>query len=183
MAARAKTLQLTLAIFKPDIVSHPHIVHQVKNMIHKSGFLFIRSKRMHLTRARVQDFYKEHEGRFFYNRLVSFMSSGPISTHILARENAIAEWRKLMGPTKVFKTIHDEPESIRGRFGLTDTRNSTHGSDADETAKREIHFFFPEFDIEDWYSECEQRFLSEKVYFDEEHDIHRYISEKEGAQS
>lgn len=178
MPLQRKTLQLTLAIFKPDIISHPHIVHQVKHMIHENGFLFIRSKRMHLTRAKVQEFYQEHEGRFFYNRLVSFMSSGPISTHILARENAIAEWRKLMGPTKVFKTIYDEPDSIRGKFGLSDTRNSTHGSDSDKTARREMKFFFPEFNIDDWYDQNEKNFLTKDVYFDEEHDIHKYDEDK-----
>lgn len=177
MSAQKKTLQLTLAIFKPDIISHPHLVHQVKNMIHNEGFLFIRSKRMHLTQARVQDFYREHEGKFFYNRLVSFMSSGPISTHILARESAITAWRKLMGPTKVFKTIYEEPHSIRGKFGLTDTRNSTHGSDSDETARKEIKFFFPEFNIDDWYRENEIHFLTKKVYFDEEHDVHKFYTE------
>lgn len=129
---------------------------------------------MHLTRSRVEDFYQEHEGRFFYNRLVSFMSSGPISAHILARENAIAEWRQLMGATKVFKTTHDDPESIRGKFGLTDTRNSTHGSDSEVTALKEMCFFFPEFNVGDWYTACEGNFLSGDVYFDDEHDIHRY---------
>ena len=174
MCGQKKALQLTLAIFKPDIISHPHLVHQVKNRIHKEGFLFIRSKRMHLTRAKVQDFYREHEGRFFYNRLVSFMSSGPISTHILGRESAITAWRKLMGPTKVFKTIYDDPQSIRGQFGLTDTRNSTHGSDSDETARKEINFFFPEFNVDDWFKENEANFLTKNIYFDEEHDIHKY---------
>ncbi|XP_060554793.1 nucleoside diphosphate kinase 6-like [Ruditapes philippinarum] len=173
-SASRKSLQLTLAILKPNVVSHPHLVHQIKELIHQKEFLFIRSKRMHLPRARVEDFYREHEGRFFYNRLVSFMSSGPISTHILARENAIAEWRKLMGATKVFKTIHEDPNSIRGQFGLTDTRNSTHGSDSDETALKEMNFFFPEFDVEDWYRESERHFLTGDVYFDDEHDIHRY---------
>lgn len=174
MSTAGRTLQLTLAIFKPNIVSHPHLIHQIKDRIHRQGFLFVRSKRMHLTQSRVEDFYREHEGKFFYNRLVSFMSSGPISTHILARENAIAEWRKLMGPTKVFKTIYEDPDSIRGTYGLTDTRNSTHGSDSDETALKEMHFFFPEFNAEDWYSECEKHFLNkEMVYFDEDHDIHK----------
>lgn len=181
MPLPGRTLQLTLAIFKPNLVSHPHLVHQIKDRIHKKGFLFIRSKRMHLTRTRVEDFYREHEGRFFYNRLVSFMSSGPISTHILARENAINEWRKLMGATKVFKTIHEDPDSIRGKFGLTDTRNSTHGSDSDETALKEIKFFFPEFDVEDWYSVCEKQYLSEEVYFDEEHDVHIVREKTENA--
>lgn len=168
-------LQLTLAILKPDVVSHPHILHQIKDMIIQRGFLFIRSKRLQLTRARAEEFYKEHEGRFFYNRLVSFMSSGPISTHILARENSILEWRKLMGPTKVFKTIYDDPSSIRGKFGLTDTRNSTHGSDSELNARKEIQFFFPEFNVDDWHSECEQHFFNGVVTFDKEHEVHKYV--------
>ncbi|KAH3851417.1 hypothetical protein DPMN_093898 [Dreissena polymorpha] len=179
-----RTLQLTLAIFKPDIISHPHVVHNVKHMMLNDDFLFVRSKRMHLTRSRVQDFYKEHEGRFFYNRLVSFMSSGPISTHILARENAIVHWRKLMGPTKVFRTMHDEPGSIRGRYGLTDTRNCTHGSDSDQTAAREIEFFFPEFNIKDWYSQYESQFLQrDRLFFDEQHDVHQYCEGNSGQQT
>jgi nucleoside-diphosphate kinase len=62
--------------------------------------------------------------------LLTFMSSGQVSAHILARYDAIICWRKLMGPTKVLKTVHEEPESIRGTFGSTDTRNATHGSDS-----------------------------------------------------
>jgi len=79
-----------------------------------------------------------------------------------------------MGPTKVFKTIYDDPQSIRGQFGLTDTRNSTHGSDSDETARKEINFFFPEFNVDDWFKENEANFLTKNIYFDEEHDIHKY---------
>lgn len=167
-----RLLQLTLAILKPDVTAHPHVVHQIKESILKQGFYILRSKRLHLTRARSCEFYKEHEGRFFHNRLVTFMSSGPISTHVLARENAIEEWRKLMGPTKVFKTIHEEPSSLRGKFGLTDTRNSTHGSDSDESARREISLFFPEFDIDDWYSHSEVAFSRGDVIYDPNHEIH-----------
>lgn len=168
----SRIIQLTLAILKPDVTAHPHVVHQIKESILKQGFYIVKSKRLHLTRARACEFYKEHEGRFFHNRLVTFMSSGPISTHILARENAIAEWRKLMGPTKVFKTIHEEPGSLRGQFGLTDTRNSTHGSDSDTSARREIEFFFPEFDIDDWYCEFEVHFNRGDVVYDPKHEIH-----------
>lgn len=69
---------------------------------------------------------------------------------VLAGDNAIAKWRSLMGPTKVFKTIFSHPESIRGQFGLSDTRNACHGSDSTESAKREIGIFFPEFDANKW---------------------------------
>lgn len=69
---------------------------------------------------------------------------------VLAGDNAIAKWRNLLGPTKVFKTIFSHPDSIRGQFGLSDTRNACHGSDSTESARREIGIFFPEFDTDDW---------------------------------
>ena len=121
-------------------------------------------------------------GKFFYNRLVTFMTSGEIGVHILARHDAITRWRQLMGPTKVYRydisglrggrdtggnwdsksktkalcilshrTRLEHPDTIRGRFGASDTRNATHGSDSVESATREIGFFFPEFSIKQWY--------------------------------
>ncbi|XP_061493962.1 nucleoside diphosphate kinase 6 isoform X7 [Rhineura floridana] len=77
--------------------------------------------------------------------------SGPMRAYILAHEEAISLWRSLMGPTKVFHAQHTDPESIRGAFGLTDTRNTVHGSDSAASASREIAFFFPDFSEEDWY--------------------------------
>lgn len=77
---------------------------------------------------KAHEFYDEHKGKFFFNRLVTFMTSGPSILHILARENAIQTWRAMMGPTKVFKTVHSHPDTIRGLYGLSDTRNATHGS-------------------------------------------------------
>lgn len=76
-----------------------------------------------------------------------------------------------MGPTKVFKTIFTHPDSIRGQFGLTDTRNGTHGSDSPETAQREIKFFFPEFDMDSWLEE-EPHFRLSNVEFDSKRTIH-----------
>lgn len=73
-------------------------------------------------------FYEEHKTKFFYRRLVEFMTSGPVEVLVLAKENAISDWRSLLGPTKVFKTVISHPDSIRGMFGLTDTRNVGHGS-------------------------------------------------------
>ncbi|XP_076440400.1 nucleoside diphosphate kinase 6-like [Babylonia areolata] len=172
MCGSYRTLQLTLAILKPDVVAHPHIVQEIRSMILKNGFYFVKSKHMHMTRARAEDFYEEHKGKFFLNRLVCFMSSGPIWTHILAREDGIQQWRQLMGPTKVLKTIYEVPDTIRGQFGLTDTRNCSHGSDSEATAKREIEFFFPEFDIDKWHKEMEEVFQSGLVEFDEECCLH-----------
>ena len=160
-----RKLQLTLAIIKPDVIAQPHAAEEIRNIILRNNFLFVKSNRLQLSRQRVGQFYAEHEGKFFYNRLVSYMTSGPITTHILARHDAIPLWRQMMGPTKVFKTIYQEPQSIRGRFGLTDTRNSTHGSDSEESAKKEIEFFFPEFDIDKWYRTEESVFREGNVVF------------------
>jgi len=145
-------LQLTLAIFKPDLTIRPYSLEHVRHLLIQNNFIAIKSKKEHLSKTKVQAFYKEHEGKFFYNRLVTFMSSGESHIHILGREiEAIKAWRNIMGPTKVFKTRYDQPDSIRGKFGLTDTRNSSHGSDSDETARAEIAFFFPEFNFDEFY--------------------------------
>ena len=152
-------LELTLAILKPDLVQHHPNLTFVQKMIVENNFLIVRSKILSLSRTKAEEFYKEHEGKFFYNRLVTFMSSGPCQPLVLAKAGAIADWRKLMGPTKVFKTRYSHPDSIRGRFGLTDTRNCSHGSDSPQTAKEEMDFFFPEFDVKLWE-------LEEKIHFD-----------------
>ncbi|XP_046576015.1 nucleoside diphosphate kinase 6-like isoform X2 [Haliotis rubra] len=174
MMRALRKLELTLAILKPDVVAQPHILKEIRSVILQQEFLFVRSKKLILSPTRAKEFYKEHDGKFFLNRLVSFMSSGPIWTHILARENAIPEWRRIMGPTKVLKTIHEAPETIRGRFGLTDTRNCTHGSDSTETAAREIKFFFPEFSIGKWHDTEETHFFSRQVSLDE--DLCQHVS-------
>ncbi|XP_055886293.1 nucleoside diphosphate kinase 6-like isoform X2 [Biomphalaria glabrata] len=168
-----KTLQLTLALIKPDIVAHPHILNNVTRMILENGFYVIESKRLILTTSQAEQFYAEHKGKFFQNRLVSFMSSGPLWTYILCGDNAISRWRKLMGPTKVLKTVYDEPLSIRGLYGLTDTRNCTHGSDSEENAEREIQFFFPEFNIKKWYETEHDFFRQDFVEFD--HDKLKHV--------
>ncbi|XP_062577249.1 nucleoside diphosphate kinase 6-like [Saccostrea cucullata] len=165
-------LELTLAILKPDVTSRPHIVEDIHEIIKENGFFFVASKHLHLTRADAEEFYREHHGKFFHSRLVNFMSSGHIWAHILARENAIAHWRKLMGPTKVFRTIHSDPHSIRGLFGLTDTRNVCHGSDSPDNALQEIKFFFPEFDARKWYQDDEPFYCHENVTFCNESMVH-----------
>ncbi|XP_069786749.1 nucleoside diphosphate kinase 6 isoform X3 [Narcine bancroftii] len=76
-------------------------------------------------------FYAEHSDKFFYQRVVQFMASGPMRAYILAHEDAITHWRQLMGPTRVFRARYSAPLSIRGELGLTDTRNTTHGSAAE----------------------------------------------------
>ncbi|XP_078457476.1 nucleoside diphosphate kinase 6 isoform X3 [Lampetra fluviatilis] len=84
--------------------------------------------------------------------------SGPIRVYVLAHHDAVRAWRELMGPTKVFRAVHTAPESIRACYGLTDTRNTTHGSDSSASALQEIYFFFPEFDVACWFNTWEPAF-------------------------
>lgn len=79
--------------------------------------------------------------------------SGPTEVLILQRENAILKWRELLGPTKVFKALYSHPDSIRGLFGLTDTRNACHGSDSPESVLNEITSIFPDFNLENYEKE------------------------------
>merc|ERR1719361_3261703 len=163
-------LSLALALLKPDITNMPYTLHQVRQMILKEGFIVLRSNIIpKMKRAEAEAFYEEHRGRFFYNRLVTYMSSGSVHAHILALpsnsvndSNAITTWRKLMGPTKVMKTRYSEPDTIRGTFGLSDTRTCSHGSDSLETAKREIEFFFPDFDPIGFSGSLEEKELLRK---------------------
>ncbi|XP_038600614.1 nucleoside diphosphate kinase 6 isoform X2 [Tachyglossus aculeatus] len=124
-----RTLQLTLALMKPDAVAHPLILEAVRDQILKHGFLIVRARELLWAREDCRAFYREHAGRFFYQRLVEFMSSGPMRACILARVDAVRQWRALLGPTKVFRARHEAPDSIRGSYGLTDTRNTVHGSE------------------------------------------------------
>ncbi|KAH7974667.1 hypothetical protein HPB49_018034 [Dermacentor silvarum] len=162
-----RKLQLTLAILKPDVCKIPMKLEAVRQVILENDFIFVKSKMGSYTREQMEKFYAEHQGKFFFERLASFMSSGPLSVHVLAKENGIKEWRTLLGPTQVF------------RFGLTDTRNAGHGSDSEESARREIGFFFPEFDQDMWYLNEEQRWRRAKLVFDLERCEHVVVDEEE----
>ncbi|XP_067412899.1 nucleoside diphosphate kinase 6 isoform X2 [Emydura macquarii macquarii] len=128
MLRSARPLQLTLAVLKPDAVAHPLVLEAVHETILNNQFLIVRTKELVWRREDSQRFYQEHSGRFFYQRLVEFMSSGPMRAYILAHEDAVMRWRSLMGPTKAYQARNTSPDSIRGAYGLTDTRNTTHGS-------------------------------------------------------
>uniref|UniRef100_A0A1W7RA72 Nucleoside diphosphate kinase 6 n=1 Tax=Hadrurus spadix TaxID=141984 RepID=A0A1W7RA72_9SCOR len=167
-----KPLELTLAILKPDICRNPQEIQMIRQIMLENNFYFVKTDTTRLSKERAERFYEEHRNKFFFGRLVSFMSSGVISLHVLARENAIQHWRKLMGPTKVFKAQYEAPESIRARFGLTDTRNATHGADSPDSARREIGFFFPNFDVAAWYKNEELMFRSGQVTLDQENWVH-----------
>lgn len=172
MCRLSKALQLTLAVIKPDAVAHPIILEALHNKILENNFVIVRRKDLVWKREHSAMFYAEHSGRFFYQRLVEFMSSGPMRAYVLARDDAIHHWREMMGPTKVFRAKHTSPDTIRGQFGLTDTRNTTHGSDSIESAHKEIKFFFPEFCISRWMKEEEPSFRVGQVYYDPQKMIH-----------
>ncbi|XP_018322210.1 nucleoside diphosphate kinase 6-like [Agrilus planipennis] len=165
-------LELTLAILKPNVAVNPVAIKFVKNLIITSNFKIVRSKRQKCKIKELQLFYEEHKDKFFYNRLITFMSSGPSELFILAKENAIQDWRKLLGPTKVYRTQFEEPNSLRGLFGQSDTRNAFHGSDSKESAEREMSIFFPEFNISDWFVSEEQFFVNGEIKFQEDKFIH-----------
>ncbi|XP_035663844.1 nucleoside diphosphate kinase 6-like [Branchiostoma floridae] len=165
-------LQLTLALIKPDIHGHPRLYRHLVDTVLQNRLLFVRSRVLRWSQKDSGHFYAEHEGRFFYNRLVGFMASGQMSAHILAGEHAIRRWRELMGPTKTFRAQFTHRNSIRGQFGLTDTRNCTHGADSEDSARREIAIFFPEFDAKTWWKEHSEFFKEGMVHFDEERVEH-----------
>ncbi|XP_041660716.1 nucleoside diphosphate kinase 6 [Cheilinus undulatus] len=168
----SKVLQLTLAVIKPDAVANPIMLEALHQRILDDNFLIVRCREIVWRRQDSERFYAEHSGRFFYQRLVEFMSSGPMRAYVLAKEDAIRNWRELMGPTKVFRARYTSPASIRAQFGLTDTRNTTHGSDSVESAHREIHFFFPDFCIEEWMKREEPLFRSGQICYNHEKQIH-----------
>uniref|UniRef100_A0A4W5QKR3 NME/NM23 nucleoside diphosphate kinase 6 n=1 Tax=Hucho hucho TaxID=62062 RepID=A0A4W5QKR3_9TELE len=98
--------------------------------------------------------------------------NGPMRAYVLAREDAITHWRELMGPTKVFRARYTSPLTIRAQYGLTDTRNTTHGSDSAESARREINFFFPDFSQETWMAREELGFRKGRMEYNQKKQIH-----------
>ena len=131
-------LQRTLAIIKPDAVAAGNI-GVIINEIEKNGFQIVAMKMLHLTTSQAEGFYAVHRERPFFGDLVEFMTEGPVGTLILKKENAILEWRKLMGATDPAKA---DEGTIRKKYGASLQNNATHGSDAEETAAFETRYFF-----------------------------------------
>ncbi|CAL8083700.1 unnamed protein product [Calicophoron daubneyi] len=138
--------QLTLAILKPDVQRIAIYRRYIEREMREAGLTVLCKGVFHMSRPQAELFYEEHKGKFYYDRLVNHMICGPLGVYVLYGKGAISAWRSLLGPTKVYRAVVFEPGSLRGRFGLTDTRNGFHGSDSDSTALREIRFFFPEFE-------------------------------------
>lgn len=134
--------RITFTMIKPRAVKNEHI-GEILAMINKSGFHIVSLKMMRLSRRSAELFYDIHKERPFYQDLVDFMSSGPIVAAILEKENAVEDYRKLIGATDPSKA---EPGTIRALFAESVQANAVHGSDSDENAKREAGFFFAEID-------------------------------------
>jgi len=145
---------------------------KIRDLIIDNNFKVVRSRRARMPREDAELFYKEHRDKFFYNRLLTFMCSGPSDIYILAAHDAVAKWRQLMGPTKVYQAQYNAQDTIRGMFGLSDTRNATHGSDSTESAEREIAIFFKDFNIKKWYDNEEMFYNLGRLHFDPTFFVH-----------
>jgi len=128
----------TFTMIKPDAVANKN-TGAILDAIIKGGFKIIAMKMLHLSPEKAGAFYEIHKTRPFYNDLVKYMSSGPIVAAILEKENAIEDFRKLIGATDPSKAA---PGTIRAMFAKSIDANAIHGSDSDENARIEGDFFF-----------------------------------------
>lgn len=128
----------TLTIIKPDAVSAGNTGNIINDIL-KAGFKIVAMKLVHLTPEQAGKFYEVHKERPFYKDLVAFMSSGPIVPMILEKENAVADFRKLIGATN---PANAEEGTIRKKYATNVEKNAIHGSDSDENAVIESRFFF-----------------------------------------
>ncbi|HXN49658.1 MAG TPA: nucleoside-diphosphate kinase [Bryobacteraceae bacterium] len=136
-------VERTLAIIKPDAVSRS-VAGEILSLIEQNGFRVRGLKMLRLSRAAAEGFYAVHRGKPFFAGLVEFMTEGPVIVMALEREDAIAKWREVMGATNPANAAEG---TIRRRFGTAVDRNCTHGSDAPETARAEIAWFFAETEL------------------------------------
>ncbi|KPU82893.1 phosphodiesterase [SAR11 cluster bacterium PRT-SC02] len=131
-------VEQTLSIIKPDAVER-NLVEQIKEIFVRNNLIIKNTKKIILSKDEAAEFYKVHQSKPFYDRLCSYLSSGPIVVMILEGKSAILENRRIMGATD---PKNAEPNTIRKLYGLSIDKNSVHGSDSVDNAKKEINFFF-----------------------------------------
>ena len=131
-------VERTFSMIKPDAVAR-NIIGEIYKRFEGSGLLIVAARMAHLTPSRAQGFYAEHEGKPFYEDLISYMTSGPVVLQVLEGENAVALNRKLMGATNPKEA---QPGTIRADFAESIDANAVHGSDSPESAAREVAYFF-----------------------------------------
>ena len=131
-------LERTLSIIKPDAVAKGQVVEICKRL-EDAGLLITEKKSIHMDDALAEGFYIEHKGKPFFEDLIKFMTSGPIQVQVLEGDNAIFNYREVMGSTNPKEAT---PGTIRADFAESIDANAVHGSDSPESAKREIDYFF-----------------------------------------
>ena len=128
----------TLSIIKPDAVER-NLIEEIKSIFIKNDLMIKDNKKIHISKEEAAEFYKVHQSKPFYNDLCNYLSSGPIVVMILEGQDAIIKNRKIMGATDPKKA---DENTIRKLYGISIDKNSVHGSDSSENAKKEINFFF-----------------------------------------
>ena len=128
----------TLSIIKPDAVER-NLTEDIKKIFIKNNLKILNSKKIHISKEEASEFYKVHQSKPFYNDLCAYLSSGPIFVMVMEGSSAVALNRKLMGATNPKDA---EDNTIRKLYGISIDKNSVHGSDSVENAKKEIEFFF-----------------------------------------
>ena len=131
-------IEQTLSIIKPDAVER-NLTEEIKNIFSKNNLSIKDAKKIQISKDEAAEFYKVHQAKPFYNDLCAYLSSGPILVMILEGENAVLLNRKIMGATNPKEA---EKNTIRNLYGISIDKNSVHGSDSPENAKKEINFFF-----------------------------------------
>ena len=131
-------MEKTLSIIKPDAVER-NLIENIKSIFTKNNLTIKEDKKIHITKEEAAEFYKVHQSKPFYDDLCAYLSSGPIVVMILEGENAVVHNRKLMGATD---PKNAEENTIRKLYGISIDKNSVHGSDSVDNAKKEISFFF-----------------------------------------
>ena len=138
-------MEKTLAIIKPDAVER-NLIGKILERIESNGFRIVAMKRAQLTLPVAEGFYAVHKERPFFKDLTTYMCTGPVVLLVLARDNAVPEWRKLMGATNPKDA---DAGTIRKDFAIDIEKNSVHGSDSAENAAIEISYFFSQTEIQD----------------------------------
>ena len=131
-------IEQTLSIIKPDAVER-NLIEEIKSIFTKNNLKIKDDKKIHITKEEAAEFYKVHQTKPFYDDLCGYLSSGPIVVMILEGENAVLFNRELMGATDPKQA---KANTIRKLYGISIDKNSVHGSDSVENAKKEINFFF-----------------------------------------
>ncbi|KAM0791891.1 hypothetical protein ACM66B_004146 [Microbotryomycetes sp. NB124-2] len=145
--------QLTLGIIKPTVAAAPGPVQEIMRHIKASGLEIARSKKLFWKESDAEQFYAEHRGRFYFPRLVQAAASGQFVALAIHGQDAIKRWRAMIGPTHVYKAQWTHPDTLRAKFGLSDTRNGFHGSDSPESARKELAQIFEGWDIDWWLAQ------------------------------